>query len=366
MKNAQNTQKEANNHQQIEDNDLLIAIYGKENFLKVYQALEIGKIRFSFVPKNEPKNSIDCFVNADDFVSDLIDLIDSRDLVRLANAARAKQANEGKKYADIIWESKAGLAANEENAIIRKFTIQPGTSQEFAFRATQGEKSIIVGFSFKDLKLLSYRWHFLEKDWNAIMAEKYNMDAMMNQYRAKKNKEQYEAQMKEAEEGDLPINQDTTAQPVSKSEESSDYGVTTDELDSMEDELPVPEPTPIEKDEEPAPEKMTEEVKPKADTKKAQKEAPKAKPEATKAPSANETTQTMSLKIKNVLVSIKNGGKAFQGYDEKNNLFSVIIRPDRLANLDAEIARVMDESSKLGNKVTFKVAAVNGDRVYVA
>lgn len=365
MKNAQNAQKETNNHQ-IEDNDLLLAIYGNDNFLKVYQALEIGKIRFSFVPKEDPKNSIDCFVNADDFASDLIDLIDSRDLIRMANNSLAKQKQEEKTYPDVIWESKAGLVSNSENAVIRKFSIQPGKTQEFVFRATQGKKAIMVGFSFRDLKLLSYRWHYLEKDWDTIMAAKYNSEAMMNSYRAKKNKEQYDAQVKEAEEGDLPINQNINAQPVSKSEESSDYGVTTDELDSMEDELPVPEPTPMEKDEEPVPEKMTEEVKPNADTKKAPKEAPKTKPKASEAPSANETTQTMSLKIKNVLVSMKNGGKAFQGFDEKNNLFSVIIRPDRLANLDAEIARVMDESSKLGNKVTFKVAAVNGDRVYVA
>ena len=167
MKNAQNAQKETNNHQ-IEDNDLLLAIYGNDNFLKVYQALEIGKIRFSFVPKEDPKDSIDCFVNADDFASDLIDLINSRDLIRMANNSLAKQKQESKAYADAIWESKAGLASNTENAIIRKFSIQPGKTQEFVFRATQGKKSIMVGFSFRDLKLLSYRWHYLEKDWDTI------------------------------------------------------------------------------------------------------------------------------------------------------------------------------------------------------
>ena len=353
MSNAQKNQSNKN-QQTYEDNDLLIAIYGKDSFLKVYQALEIGKIKFSFVKKEDPKNSIDCFMNADDFVSDLIDLIDTRTLEKKAAYEKEVARQKNAKYAENIWESKAGISAHDENAKIRKFSIQPGTAQEIVFRASQGEKSIIVGGAFRDLKLLSYRWHYLENDWNAIMASKYSLEKMKNSYREKENQKQYEAQMKEAEEGDLPVPQNEPAKPANKPAESNDYGVTTEELTTVEDDLPVsnveepkPEPTPA-----------TEE-----------KAAPKA-PAGTSG-SAHSTSQnlpTISVKVKNALTPMTKGGYAFQAWNEQNKILNVVIRADQVSQLTDEIKKLMEESSKIGNKVTLRVAGENKEKniIFVA
>ena len=46
-----------------ENKDLLLELYGSNSFVKVYQALEIDKIKFSFAKKGEEKNGIDVYMD---------------------------------------------------------------------------------------------------------------------------------------------------------------------------------------------------------------------------------------------------------------------------------------------------------------
>lgn len=371
MSTKTNAQSQTNtNHNEISDNDALIAIYGGKSFLKIYQALEIGKIKFCFVPKDEPKNSIDCYMNADDFASDFIAMIDSGELRKLAYNARVEQQKTGAQYASDVWESRVGVSTSGDTEQLRKFTIQPGNAQEFMFRASQGKKSVTIGFGWRELKLLSYRWHFLEADWNEMMKAKYNIKAMENAYHSKHNAEQLAQQEAEESMGDLPIDlpvpetphhaEAPKQEPVKETpavEEAPDYGITTSmkaEDIPVEDNLPVNNPI--------------KEESPSAKEKPAANPVPEAKGiEAPKAETVKETEKKMcSLKVKTTLLPMKNGGKAFQGWNERNEVVSVVIRPDRLEKADAEIKRIIEEAGKIGNKITFEVGEERPDRIYVA
>lgn len=179
--------------------DLLLEVYGGKSFLKIYQALGIGKIKFSFAEKGKEKEGIDCYVNADDFVCDFIAKIRNREFLKLADAEkrRAKEAKE--QFCKPIWMSRAGLTTDNK---IRSFSLQPGSSTPFVFRATEKTTNITVGLDYRELELLEYRWRFLEKDWNSIMEKKYCLSAMRDLDREK----YYSSQVNEQTESpaDLP------------------------------------------------------------------------------------------------------------------------------------------------------------------
>lgn len=177
--------------------DLLLEIYGGKSFLKIYQALGIGKIKFSFAEKGKESEGIDCYVNADDFACDFIAKIRSREFLRLADIER-RRANEAKEqYCKAIWTSRAGITSDDK---IRAFSLQPGASTPFVFRATENKTNIIVGCDYRELELLEYRWKFLEKDWNAIMEKKYCLAAMKDENREKF----YSSQISDKEEPSAP------------------------------------------------------------------------------------------------------------------------------------------------------------------
>ena len=47
-----------------EEKNILHSFYGSKDFIKVKQCLEIGKIVFSFVSVKNPKNYLDCYLEA--------------------------------------------------------------------------------------------------------------------------------------------------------------------------------------------------------------------------------------------------------------------------------------------------------------
>lgn len=161
------------------NNDLLLEVYGSKTFVKVYQALEIGKIKFSFAEKDNVTDGIDCYVNADDFASDLIKKITDQRLLKACAVEKQRAASKNEKYCQDIWKSRAGIDG-EKN--VRSFSIQPGSSTEMVFRASKNGKNIIVGFEYRELELLAYRWSFLEADWNKKMAERYSLSNMKNSF----------------------------------------------------------------------------------------------------------------------------------------------------------------------------------------
>lgn len=194
--------------------DLLLEIYGGKSFLKIYQALGIGKIKFSFAEKGKENAGIDCYVNADDFACDFIAKIRTRDFLKMADAERRRANESNEQYCKEIWTSRAGITADDK---IRAFSLQPGASTPFVFRATENKTKIIVGFDYRELELLEYRWKFLEKDWNAIMEKKYCLAAMKDEKREKF----YSSQITDKEEPSAPASPDCNNKPINKEHPSA-------------------------------------------------------------------------------------------------------------------------------------------------
>lgn len=187
----------ANNKTTNDAPDMLIDVFGAKTFFKVYQALGIGKIKFSFVDKENPKeNSIDYYLDADVFSCDLIEQINNGELRQKGNAER-KRAKEAKdKYCKAIWNSPPGASSDQKK--LRQFEIQPGNSTEFVFRATETpntqqeptendqqaqKKNIIVGCDYRSLRLLAERWKYLKSDYDELMRRKYCLENMQSAYR---------------------------------------------------------------------------------------------------------------------------------------------------------------------------------------
>lgn len=181
--------------------DCLLEVYGATTFVKVYQCLNIDKIKFSFADKDKPKEGIDCYVDAEDFVADLIPLITAHkgtlsdgNLVERVVAEKRRMENEKLQYGNNVWESRPGKG---QNNTLKKFGIQPGNKTQMVFNATESPeekgskgKRIIVGFDFKELKLLALRWSFLYEDYKRVLAERYNMASMTSEFTKKKNQQQ--------------------------------------------------------------------------------------------------------------------------------------------------------------------------------
>ncbi|ADL36553.1 hypothetical protein bpr_IV189 (plasmid) [Butyrivibrio proteoclasticus B316] len=178
-----------------EEKNLLAAYYGKKAFVKIKQCLEIGKIQFSFVDLNNTKDHIDCYMLAEEFGAILMASITDKSLLKAIMDEKAK----GEQYPKPIWMSPVGGNATGNNGkpISRYFEIAPGSSSEVLFTAysfpaeqndngafikVKGSKAILtlrVPCTFNDLKVLQYKWSFLEKDY---MSEKYSLLNMKSDY----------------------------------------------------------------------------------------------------------------------------------------------------------------------------------------
>ncbi len=181
-----------------EERNLLAAFYGKKAFVKIKQCLEIGKILFSFVDLSNTKNHIDCYMLAEEFGAILMAGIKDKSLIKAIVNEKAK----GEQYPKSVWQSPVGGNATGNNGkpISRYFEIAPGSASEVLFTAysfpaeknstgafikTKGSKALLtlrVPCTFNDLKILGYKWSFLENDY---MTAKYCLENMKSDYQPK-------------------------------------------------------------------------------------------------------------------------------------------------------------------------------------
>nr|MCR4904043.1 hypothetical protein [Butyrivibrio sp.] len=160
-------------------------------FMKSKQCLEIGKIQFSFVDSENPKNHIDVYMSAEEFGALLMSSVKNGFLFK----ALISEKGKGDKYPKAVWVSPIGGngTGNNGKPISRYFEISPSTTSEVLFTAycfpaersstgafikIKGSKPLFalrVACSFNDLKILQYKWSFLESDY---MSKKYSLKNM--------------------------------------------------------------------------------------------------------------------------------------------------------------------------------------------
>ena len=178
-----------------EEKNILHSFYGSKDFVKVKQCLEIGKIVFSFVTKNNPKNFLDCYLEAEEFGALLMADIRNGTLLRKL----LDEKSQNRDYPKAVWTSPIGgnATGNNGSPISRYFTISPGSTAEIlitgrSYPATQNQSGafipekgasplqhFMVGCSYSDLKILQYKWSFLEQDY---MRSKYTCEKMQDDY----------------------------------------------------------------------------------------------------------------------------------------------------------------------------------------
>lgn len=239
------------NERKIEEKNLLGAYYGSNAFVKIKQCLEIGKVQFSFVDKTNTKNHIDCYMEAEEFGAILMAGIKTGTLVKALLTEKAK----GEQYPKAVWTSPVGGngTGNNGSPISRYFEISPAAKGEVLFTAysfpaeknstgayikVKGSKALLtlrIPCTYNDLKILAYKWSFLETDY---MSTKYSLANMKSDYQPK------------CEDVYAPINAEEyeelqSSQTEFKAVESDD-----------EDEIPF-----VGSESSPAPEKKTGEVK---------------------------------------------------------------------------------------------------------
>ena len=183
------------NERRNEEKNLLAAYYGKKAFVKIKQCLEIGKIQFSFVDLANSKNFIDVYMLAEEFGAILMAGIKNGSLIKAIMTEKGK----GEQYPKAIWQSPIGGNATGNNGkpISRYFEISPSSTSEVLFTAhtfpavkndkgafikEKGSKALLtlrVPCSFNDLKILAYKWSFLEADY---MSNKYSVENMKSDY----------------------------------------------------------------------------------------------------------------------------------------------------------------------------------------
>lgn len=202
----------ANN--ETKDRDVISALYGSKAFVKIHQCLEIDKVCFSFVDKAEPKNHVDVYMEADEFGAILMADIRNKTLFN----ALAQEKAKGAEYPKEVYTSPVGGNATGNNGkpVSRYFTIAPGTKTDVVFTALafpaeknetgafiklKGSKAITtlrVPCSYNDLRILQYRWSFLEHEY---MTQKYTM-ANMKSDRPAKKPDDVQSGHKDAQEGE--------------------------------------------------------------------------------------------------------------------------------------------------------------------
>lgn len=177
--------------------EVLAAWYSDKAFVKVKQNLGIGKILFSFVDLNTKEN-IDCYMTAEEFGALLMTDVRTNILLRKL----LEEKNKGEKYPKHVWSSPIGGTSSNGKTISRSFTIAPGSSAEIIITATayDAEKSSTGAFiakkntkplltlrvpcTYDDLRILCYKWSFLEKDY---MTEKYSVANTTSTYSLSKS-----------------------------------------------------------------------------------------------------------------------------------------------------------------------------------
>lgn len=189
------------------ENNVLSEMYGAKAFVKVKQCLDIDKMLLSFVSRENSKNYIDCYMKADYFGALLMRDIANGSLYRKLMEEKAK----GDKYPKEVWTSPYGgnATANDGKPVSRYFTISPGTKFDvvmtaYSFPATQEDKGafvpvkgaspilkLMVGMSYDDLRVMQYRWSFLEKEY---MTSKYSLQNMKSTYSGHKAQDTSETQ----------------------------------------------------------------------------------------------------------------------------------------------------------------------------
>lgn len=181
------------------EKDLLMSVYGGSAFLKIKQALEIGKVCFSFVDIKEPKNHIDIYMDAVEFATEIAHECGLETNERLFRALKAEK-DKGDQYPKAVYVSPVGGNATGNNGkpISRYFEISPAaqkgdvlfTAKAFpaeknatgAFIAKKGEKALLtlrVPCLYKDLKGMALKWKFLEEDY---MRSVYTVAGMKSEY----------------------------------------------------------------------------------------------------------------------------------------------------------------------------------------
>ena len=276
--------------------DMLIDVFGAKTFFKVYQCLEIGKMKFSFVNKENPKdNSIDIYLDADIFSCDLIEQIKNGELRNKGNAERTRAKNANEKYCKSIWTSPAGLTSDQK---VRQFEIQPGISTEFVFRATEEKKNILVGCDYRSLRLMAERWSFLKADYDDLMRQKYNLKNMKSNYR-KGNEAPASTPATPVQKEEQPKATQTVANAVTSAPPTSAVTSTN------------PQAKPIGLGVGPAPQTTTAPAK---------TEQPKA------------TDSVFKFKVANPIANMSDGRKALKGISEDGKEYALIFSAELCKN----------------------------------
>lgn len=191
--------------EQVKDANVLHRIDGRGVILKVKQALDIGKMCFSFVAyggaDHKATSSIDCYMTAEDFGL-LMKQVSEKTLQTRIAAEKQKATAEGRQYPNAIYNSPMGGRMTNNGAVSRHFSIAPGSRAEVmftglmyaadksgtgAFIPKSGSKPIariMVPATYHDLALMAYKWHFLEQDY---MSKRYCMEFMKSDYQSEQN-----------------------------------------------------------------------------------------------------------------------------------------------------------------------------------
>ena len=180
------------------EKNLLASYYGASAFVKIKQCLEIGKVQFSFVDLKNTKDHIDCYMEAEEFGAILMASIKSGSMIKKLLEEKAK----GEQYPKAVWTSPIGGngTGNNGKPISRYFEISPAAKGEVLFTAhafpaikndkgafikEAGSKALLtlrIPCTYNDLKILQYKWSFLEADY---MSSKYCLANMKSEYTPK-------------------------------------------------------------------------------------------------------------------------------------------------------------------------------------
>jgi len=178
----------------MRENEVLYAIYANDTFVKVKQALGIGKMLLSFVNKGT-KEHIDIYLDAEEFGA--LFMQDVRNGLLFKKLAEEKA--KGEQYPKNVFTSSYGgyEDKNNEECFSRFFTIAPGSKAEIIitanlYKATKTETgafvpvknsrpilTIRVPATLNDLKIMNYVWEFLAKDY---FTNKYSVANMQSEY----------------------------------------------------------------------------------------------------------------------------------------------------------------------------------------
>lgn len=182
-----------------EEKEVLAALYGAKAFVKIKQWLDVGKMAICFVNLKDTSKYINCYMEAEEFGALFMADIKNGSLFRKIQEEKSKTIASGKQFSNSIWSSPIGgnATANNGEPVSRYFTISPGLKTEIvltaiqmpakisdtgAFIAIEHAQPLIklsIGCSYNDLRILQYKWSFLEHDY---MQRKYTLSNMRSEY----------------------------------------------------------------------------------------------------------------------------------------------------------------------------------------